>query len=132
MHSGQTKQDYRAYPAIPYPSFLRLSDGDMHALYAYPMHGLQTAPTPKKIGYPLAPFDVLLTDFLALDVRTQAAVVSARSRHRLANLARGAYLVQGLGHCGACHTARGISFQKKVLSDQDNNAYLAVGSALDS
>ena len=26
---------------------------------------------------------------------------------------RGAYLVQGLGHCGACHTPRGIAFQEK-------------------
>ena len=30
---------------------------------------------------------------------------------------RGAYLVQGLGHCGACHTPRGIAFQEKAMSD---------------
>ena len=44
---------------------------------------------------------------------------------------RGAYLVQGLGHCGACHTARGIGSQEKALSDQGNNVYLAGGSAIE-
>jgi mono/diheme cytochrome c family protein len=26
---------------------------------------------------------------------------------------RGAYLVQGLGHCGACHTPRGLAFRRR-------------------
>ena len=32
-------------------------------------------------------------------------------------LNRGAYLVQGLGHCGACHTPRGVAFQEKAMDD---------------
>lgn len=43
-------------------------------------------------------------------------------------ISRGAYLVEGLGHCGACHTPRALTMQEKALSATDGNAFLA-GSA---
>jgi mono/diheme cytochrome c family protein len=43
---------------------------------------------------------------------------------------RGAYLVQGPGHCGACHTPRGIGLQEKALDDSGAN-FLA-GAELDA
>ena len=43
---------------------------------------------------------------------------------------RGAYLVEGLGHCGACHTPRGWAFQEKALDD-GSSAYLQ-GAELDA
>lgn len=43
---------------------------------------------------------------------------------------RGAYLVQGPGHCGACHTPRGIGLQEKALDDSSAN-FLA-GAELDA
>src|SRR6185503_20968596 len=43
---------------------------------------------------------------------------------------RGAYLVQGLGHCGACHTPRGAAFQEKAL-DEGSDSFLA-GAPLDN
>jgi len=39
---------------------------------------------------------------------------------------RGAYLIQGLGHCSACHTPRGIAFQEKAL-DESGSAWLTGG-----
>jgi mono/diheme cytochrome c family protein len=39
---------------------------------------------------------------------------------------RGAYLIQGLGHCSACHTPRGIAFQEKA-SDESGSAWLTGG-----
>jgi mono/diheme cytochrome c family protein len=42
---------------------------------------------------------------------------------------RGAYLVQGLGHCGACHTPRGLFWQEQALDEGDGD-YLA-GAELD-
>jgi len=41
MRTGVTKAGYTVYPAMPYPSFSRLGDDDLHALYAYFMHGVQ-------------------------------------------------------------------------------------------
>jgi mono/diheme cytochrome c family protein len=43
---------------------------------------------------------------------------------------RGAYLVQGPGHCGACHTPRGIGMQEKALDESSAN-FLA-GAELDA
>ena len=42
---------------------------------------------------------------------------------------RGAYIVQGPGHCGSCHTPRGLAFNEKALDDS-GTAYLA-GALLD-
>ena len=44
---------------------------------------------------------------------------------------RGAYLVQGLGHCGGCHTPRGLLGQEKAGSEKDGKQYLA-GAALEN
>ncbi|MCL7680372.1 cytochrome c, partial [Klebsiella pneumoniae] len=41
---------------------------------------------------------------------------------------RGAYLVQGPGHCGACHTPRGVGMQEKAFDERDEQ-FLA-GEAL--
>jgi thiosulfate dehydrogenase len=42
---------------------------------------------------------------------------------------RGAYLVQGLGHCGACHTPRGIGFQELAMSDLGSKGKLFLSGA---
>ncbi len=44
-------------------------------------------------------------------------------------LARGRYLVEGLGHCGACHTPRSFTMQEKALNNGQGNDYLAGSSA---
>ncbi len=43
----------------------------------------------------------------------------------------GAYLVEGLEHCGTCHTDRGIGLQEKALTPQDGSAYLS-GAVVDN
>ncbi len=47
-------------------------------------------------------------------------------------LARGAYLVEGLGHCGACHTPRGLGMQEKALAASDGAAYLSGSAPLEN
>jgi hypothetical protein len=54
------------------------------------------------------------------------AVAFDRDRYADASVARGAYLVQGLGHCGSCHTPRALTMQEKAL-DESGAAYLAAG-----
>jgi mono/diheme cytochrome c family protein len=44
---------------------------------------------------------------------------------------RRAYLVEGLGHCGACHTPRSITLQETALSDADGPNYLSGGPKVD-
>ncbi|MRW87917.1 c-type cytochrome [Pseudoduganella sp. FT26W] len=133
MRTGVTKAGYTVYPAMPYPSYSRLSTADMQALYAYFMHGVQPAATPNRksdIVWPLSmrfPLTIWRWVFAPKPQPYQAPAASDAN----AQLLRGAYLVEGLGHCGACHTARGVGMQEKALNGLDNTVYLAGGQVID-
>jgi alcohol dehydrogenase (quinone), cytochrome c subunit len=116
------------YPAMPYPSFTKLTDSDLRALYAYFMNGVPPVhhpnrkngvPWPLDIRWPLALWDAAFTGRRFQSDPTHDAEWN-----------RGAYLVEGAGHCGACHTPRGIGFQEKVL-DNRGDQFLAGGPVLD-
>lgn len=119
------------YPAMPYPSYARLSEDDMHALYAYFKQGVapvNQANKPVDIVWPLSmrwPLGIwrhlFAPDPKAFDTAHYADPV----------VARGAYLVQGLGHCGACHTPRAITMQELALTGLDGSSYLAGGAPID-
>ena len=128
VRHGIAKNDSTLYPAMPYPSYARVNQADMQALYAYFMNGVEPVaqankdsdiPWPMSMRWPLAmwrwAFAPAVADFTP--VAGQDPVVS-----------RGAYLVEGLGHCGACHTPRALTMQEKALSASDSSAFLA-GSA---
>ena len=130
MRTGVTKQGYTVYPAMPYPSYSRLSDADMRALYAYLMQGVPANASPNRaadIPWPLS-MRFPLTVWRWVFAPTPAPYVPTAGDRQLL---RGAYLVQGLGHCGACHTARGVGMQEKALTELDSSAYLAGGAAID-
>lgn len=115
------------YPAMPYPSYARVNDDDMKALYAYFMHGVQPVEQANKesdISWPLSmrwPLAFWRTLF-APEVKPFEAAGQDPA------VARGAYLVEGLGHCGACHTPRALTMQEKALDAAGGDAYLS-GSA---
>ncbi|MFM0199197.1 cytochrome c [Paraburkholderia fungorum] len=119
------------YPAMPYPSYARLSEDDLHALYAYFTQGVAPVNQPNRpvdIVWPLSmrwPLGIwrymFAPDPVAFDAKHYTDPV----------IARGAYLVQGLGHCGACHTPRAPTMQERALSDQDGTAFLAGGATID-
>jgi alcohol dehydrogenase (quinone), cytochrome c subunit len=77
-------------------------------------------PTWLSFRWPLMFWDLVFTD---------SGSYAAKGGHDAA-WNRGAYLVQGLGHCGACHTPRGWAFQEKAL-DEGSSSFLA-GAALDA
>lgn len=128
VRHGIAKNGGTLYPAMPYPSYARVTETDMQALYAYFMNGVKPVaqenkavdiPWPLSMRWPLAmwrwTFAPAVADFTP--VTGQDPVVS-----------RGAYLVEGLGHCGACHTPRALTMQEKALSAGDSSAFLS-GSA---
>ncbi|QRX84393.1 cytochrome c [Glaciimonas sp. PAMC28666] len=134
MRTGVTKQGYTVYPAMPYPSYSRLSQSDMHALYAYFMQGVQADPTPNKeadIPWPLSMRFPLAIWRWAFAPKPEPYLATGNSSGTSAQLLRGAYLVEGLGHCGACHTPRGVGFQEKALTDVGNRDYLSGGAPID-
>lgn len=133
MRTGVTKAGYTVYPAMPYPSYSRLSEADMHALYAYFMGGVKADPTPSRqsdIPWPLSlrfPLTIWRWAFAPTPVPYQAPASAGANAQTL----RGAYLVEGLGHCGACHTARGVGMQEKALTGLGHSEYLAGGAVID-
>ena len=126
---GVAKDGHHLYPAMPYPSYVKITDGDMHALYDFFMKEVppvkqanQPSEIPSYLSFrwPLAIWNAIFAD---------KSAYAANSAHDAA-WNRGAYLVEGLGHCGACHTPRGWAFQEKALDD-GSNAYLG-GAELDA
>src|SRR5579872_3927866 len=129
VRAGVAKDGHHLYPAMPYPSYAKITDEDLAALYGFFMKQVppvKQANKPSKIRpymsfrWPLAIWNALFTD---------SAPYAAKAGHDAA-WNRGAYLVEGLGHCGACHTPRGWAFQEKALDD-GNAAFLA-GAELDA
>jgi mono/diheme cytochrome c family protein len=119
------------YPAMPYPSFARMSDADVTALYAYFMHGVTAEDEanhaegirwPLSMRWPLAVWRGLF----APDPAKGATAVAATDPV----VARGEYLVTGPGHCGACHSPRGVALQEKSLDNKDPS-FLSGGSVID-
>src|ERR1700748_392732 len=122
---GVSKDGHNLYPAMPYPSYAKVSDDDVKALYAYFMKGVAPVhqgnrdseiPFPLHIRWPLKLWNMVFLDEAVYRNKSQQDV----------EWNRGAYLVQGLGHCGSCHTPRGIALQEKAL-DESGRAVLAGG-----
>lgn len=119
------------YPAMPYSSYARLSDDDMHALYAYFTQGVapvKQANRAEDIVWPLSMRWPLSIWRLVFAPKVQPF---DGSHYNDAFIARGAYLVQGLGHCGACHTPRARTMQELALTDLDGSDFLAGGAPVD-
>ena len=101
MHEGIDRSGDHLFPAFPYDHFTKVADDDVAAIYAFLMTREpiranappNTAPVPRP----------LLATWNALYLHG-GPFQPDPSRSAVWN--RGAYLVEGLGHCGSCHTPR--------------------------
>lgn len=104
MREGVGRDGRHLYPAFPYAHFTRLTGADLEALYAYlmtrdPVHA-PNRPNGLHFPFNIRPL-IAVWNALYLD-RTPWQPDAAQG----AQWNRGAYLVQALGHCSACHTPR--------------------------
>ena len=121
MREGIHRDGRHLYPAFPYPQFAKTTDADLQALYAYlmaqtPVHTENRKPA---LAFPFN-WRPLLAGWNALFHRA-AAFEADPNKSESWN--RGAYLVEALGHCGACHSTR------NALGAEKADAYLAGGFA---
>ena len=121
MRAGVKRTGQFIYPAHPYDHFTRMTDADLASLYAYVMTRPPIAaatPTPDL----RFPFNVraLLTGWNLLFLDQGPYRVDPTQN---AEWNRGAYLVLGLGHCGACHTPYNL------LGAEEKNRAFAGGVA---
>ena len=121
MREGIHRDGRHLYPAFPYTHFAKTTDADLQALYAYllaqaPVHA-ENRKTTLTFPFNLRP---LMAGWNALFHRTE---IFEADPTKSETWNRGAYLVEGLGHCGACHSPR------NALGAEKAGAYLAGGFA---
>jgi mono/diheme cytochrome c family protein len=129
LRSGVAKDGHHLYPAMPYPSYAKMTDDDLKTLYAFFMKDVPAVRQPNRpneIPWYLSPRWPLAIWNAVFAPKTGFA----GRQDRDAQWNRGAYLIEGLGHCGACHTPRGWAIEEKALDDS-NAAYLQ-GAELDA
>ncbi len=104
MHNGRSKDGRLLYPAFPYPNFTKVTREDSDAIYAY-LRTVAPAPAPNLAHRLRFPYDTqaALAVWRALSFKPEPFVANAG---KPAEWNRGAYLVDGLGHCIACHGTR--------------------------
>jgi mono/diheme cytochrome c family protein len=107
MHEGIGDHGKHLYPAFPYQWFTKVTREDVDAIKAY-LDTIPPAHIPSKPDHLMFPFNI----------REGIAAWNAAYFHpgefkpdpaKTAEWNRGAYLVEGLGHCGDCHTPKGAT-----------------------
>jgi mono/diheme cytochrome c family protein len=104
MREGVSRDGHQLYPAFPYDHYTLLSDADIHALYSYVM-GMQPvrqAAHPNDLKFPFN-YRPAIRLWKAIYFRGRRFEMNP-AKDSLWN--RGAYLAEGIAHCGACHTPR--------------------------
>ena len=104
VREGKRPDGANYFPAFPYPSFTAITDADLRDLWAY----LRSLPAnaqpsrPHDVGFP---FNVRLAVTLWKMLYFNPGAFTPDPK-RSAEINRGAYLTNALGHCGECHTSR--------------------------
>jgi mono/diheme cytochrome c family protein len=107
MVSGIARDGSHLYPALPYEHFTHVSADDLDAIYAFLMtrRAVSQPTPPNRLTFPFG-FRPILAGWNLLFLH-HAPFQPSRDESDLWN--RGAYLVEGLGHCGGCHTPRNLA-----------------------
>ena len=121
MREGVDRRGQHLYPAFPYDHFTLATDEDIAALYAYLMTRQPVSATAPENDLAF-PFNVrmLIAGWKLLYFEEGAFRATANESEEWN---RGAYLAEGLGHCGACHTPRGR------FGAEDRDRHFAGGEA---
>jgi mono/diheme cytochrome c family protein len=118
-------EGHSLYPAMPFTSYYNTRPEDVAALYTYFKYAVAPAAVPNRpndIVFPLSMRWPLTfwRWFFAPSPKPFAASAGMDSQ-----LSQGAYFVEGLGHCGECHTPRAVTMQVKATTPAAGAAYLS-------
>jgi len=126
VRKGVLPDGSHLYPAMPYPDYAKISDADIHALYVYFMKGVQPSaeqPPETDLSFPFSQrWGMRFWNWAFASDKPFQPIGGAS-----AEVNRGAYIVESLGHCGSCHTPRGLGMNEKALDSSDDK-FLAGGS----
>jgi mono/diheme cytochrome c family protein len=115
MHEGVAPGGRHLWPAFPYAAFTKVTDDDVKAIYAY----LKTL-TPVKYTPPAngMMFSMGRWPMMFWNALFHKSERFKPDTNQSPEWNRGAYLVEGLGHCGACHSPRNV-----FLAEKQDEAY---------
>src|SRR5579872_5119743 len=122
LRRGRRPDGKRLYPAMPFPYFARMSAADVGAIWAFlntvkPVHHAVVA---DRLPFPLS----IRAGMIFWDWLCFRSGEWRPSPGRSAAWNRGSYIVEGPGHCGACHTP-------KTFLGGDESSHELQGYALD-
>ena len=118
-------EGHSLYPAMPFTSYYNTRPEDVAALYTYFKYAVAPAAVanrPSDLVFPLSMRWPLTfwRWFFAPTPKSFAAPPGMNPQ-----LSLGAYFVEGLGHCGECHTPRALMMQLKATTPAGGAAYLS-------
>jgi mono/diheme cytochrome c family protein len=126
LYDGVTPNGTHLYPAMPYENYRKLSEEDVVALYDYFMHQVEPVSNKveeTKLAFPFnMRFGLRAWNWLAASY----AAGSKPDAGEDAQFNRGKYLVEGAGHCAACHSPRNL-FMAQDGIDNTSKAFLSGG-----
>lgn len=125
MHEGIDREGHHLYPAFPYPWYTKLSRDDVLAIKAYldTLAPVRQMHRRNELPWPLGQRGLLaMWNGLFFDEGTYQP-----DPRRTAQWNRGAYLVNGLGHCSACHSDKNLAgatdMDEPLTGGHAENAY---------
>ncbi|WP_299641976.1 cytochrome c [Devosia sp.] len=123
LQEGVNAAGHYLYPAFPFDHFTHVTADDAIALYAYLMtrDPVKFTPPANQLGFPYN----IRTIMAGWDLLFLKKGVIAADPNQNAEWNRGRYLVEGLGHCGSCHTPR------NSLGAEDTGDEYAGGPVID-
>lgn len=119
VRKGVLPDGRHLYPAMPYPDYAKITDQDIKALYAYFMYGVKPSQQQPPLTSLRFPFNqrwgMGLWNWAFTDNTPFTPFKEATPE-----LNRGAYIVESLGHCGSCHSLRGLAMNEKSFTSSDD------------
>jgi mono/diheme cytochrome c family protein len=106
LHDGVARNGARYYPAFPYPNFTKMTRDDVLAIRAYlgTLAPVRNMPPPPQLRFPLN-YRVVMRGWNWLFFKPGTF---EKNPQKSDEWNRGAYLVEGAAHCGACHTPKNM------------------------
>lgn len=124
LYDGVRPDGSHIYPAMPYDNYRKLSEQDVRALYQYFRDEVKPVATQRLSNDLAFPFSLGWGLRAWKWVALEDPMFTASSSDPV--LARGQYIVEGPGHCGACHTPRNAVMAQAAVSGVDD-AFLSGG-----
>jgi fructose 5-dehydrogenase cytochrome subunit len=113
LRRGVRRDGANLYPAMPYTSYAKFTEEDVHALYLYFTQAVK--PVEQRAPLTELPFPMnIRASMMAWNLLFLDKAAFVPDPHQSAEWNRGAYFAQGAAHCSTCHTPRGFLMQEET------------------